>query len=637
MGNFNENLQDLIFNGELRCNEKGFGFVSTESQDFFIPADKMGQALNGDTVTIRKLYKRADDDRAEIIKVIKRGITKLVGTVFFDRGIVYVRPDDRAYFADIYISIHGSLEEGDKVFVEINRFPKNRCPEGKIISVIGKQFEFETEETSIILSKQIEPNFSDEVKRFVADIPSSLTKKDYEGRLDLRAETIFTIDGETAKDFDDAVSLSYEGGVYTLGVHIADVSHYVTQDSCLDKEAYERSTSVYFPDKVIPMLPFELSNGICSLVEGKDRLTVSVIVKLDETGKILDTNIQKSVIKSTHRLTYTLVDKMISGDVDVINNYSDIAETIKNMDTLREILERKRKKLGYINLDVKESEITLENKEIIVEPHKTTRATRLIEQFMILANEVVAEFLFYQNIPAIYRVHDKPSDEKLATLKNFLYCLGIKLNWRKDECFPSDFQRLLEQTKNSNYFSIINRIVLRSMQKAKYSPTNIGHFGLASECYCHFTSPIRRYPDLVVHRILKLTLSGKIVPLIDLYEDFCALASENSSKKERFAEEAEREVDKLYKTKFMASHVGEEFYGTISSVLSSGFFVELENTCEGFVPIELLPAGTYTYDKDTMCLSARKKKYKLGDKVKICVLSADILSRRVDFALAKCR
>ncbi len=637
MGNFNDNLQDLIFSGEFRCNEKGFGFVSADCRDFFIPADKMGQALNGDTVTIRKLYKRADDDRAEIIKVIKRGVTKLVGTVFFDRGVAYVRPDDRAYFADIYISIHESIEEGDKVYVVITRFPKNRCPEGKIISVIGKQFEFDTEETSIILSKQIEPNFSDEVKRFVADIPSSLTKKDYEDRLDLRAETIFTIDGETAKDFDDAVSLSYENGVYTLGVHIADVSHYVTQDSCLDKEAYERSTSVYFPDKVIPMLPFELSNGICSLVEGKDRLTVSVIIKLDETGKILDTNIQKSVIKSTHRLTYTLVDKIISGDLEAINNYSDIAETIKNMDTLREILERKRNKLGYINLDVKESEITLKNNQIFVEPHKTTKATRLIEQFMILANEVVAEFLFYQNIPAIYRVHDKPSDEKLTTLKNFLYAMGIKLNWRKDECFSSDFQRLLEQTKNSVYFSIVNKIVLRSMQKAKYSPTNIGHFGLASECYCHFTSPIRRYPDLVVHRILKLTLSGKIVPLIDLYEGFCAEASENSSKKERLAEEAEREVDKLYKTKFMASHVGEEFIGNISSVLSSGFFVELENTCEGFVPIELLPAGTYTYDKDTMCLVSRKKKYKLGDKVKICVLSADILSRRIDFALAKSR
>ena len=635
MKNFNENLQELIFTGELRCNEKGFGFVSANGQDFFVPANKMGQALNGDTVVVRKLSKRNDDDRVEIIKVEKRGITKLVGTVFFERGIAYVRPDDMAYFADIYISLSYGLTDGDKVFVQLDKFPKNRCPEGRVLSVIGKQFEFETEEASIILSKQIETEFSEEVKKFASNLQTGLNKQDYADRLDLRNELIFTIDGESARDYDDAVSLSVENGIYTLGVHIADVSHYVTQDSHIDREAFDRATSVYFPDRVIPMLPFELSNGICSLVEGEDRLTVSVIVKLDEKGEIIDTNIQESVIKSTHRLTYTLVDKIISGDMEAINSYSDIVETIKNMDTLRDILERKRNKLGYINLDVKESEITINNGEISVEPHKPTRATRLIEQFMILANEVVASFLYYQNLPAIYRVHDKPNDEKLATLKNFLYAIGIKINWRKDECYPSDFQRLLEKTKNSSFYSVINKVVLRSMQKAKYSPDNIGHFGLASECYCHFTSPIRRYPDLVVHRILKLTLEGAILPLIDLYEGFCTLASENSSKKERLAEEAEREVDKLYRTKYMASHVGEEFVGVISSVLSSGFFVELENTCEGFVSIELLPAGTYTYDKDSMCLSARKRKYKLGDKVKICVLSADILTRRVDLALAK--
>lgn len=624
--------------GKLRCNEKGFGFVVVEGdKDYYISPDLMGQALDTDIVECRVLPgKNGANDAAEVVKVVERGFTSLVGTFFKEGGNSYVRPDDRAYLADIYIpnAASSAAKEGDKVFVSIEKFPKNRCPEGKINAVIGKANDFSTEEDSMLYASSVLRTFDEKVMAEAKSIEQKVSDNRLIGRLDLRNKLIFTIDGDTAKDYDDAVSLEVnENGNYLLGVHIADVTAYVKFKGEIDKEAFERGTSVYLPDRVIPMLPFELSNGICSLNEGEDRLTVSVFAEIDRDGNVLGSQIFESVINSKHRMTYNNVDKIIDGDEDLRTKYADIAPVVDKMNELRLILEKRRKEEGYVELDVREGDITLDGGKISVSLHKATPATKLIEQFMILANEQVAEYLFYGNYPCVFRVHEKPSAEKLENLKKFLSALGIRVTWKKDDIFPSDFARLLLSVADKPTFSVVNRTVLRSMQKAYYSTENEGHFGLASKCYCHFTSPIRRYPDLTVHRVLKAALNGDISAITDLYEDFSTLAANNSSDREKRAEECERNVDDLYKAKYMEDKIGEKFDGIISGVIANGLFVELENTCEGFVPLDLLPAGKYTFDADTYRLYSSKRTFKLGDKVKIIVVSADFTSRRVDFAL----
>ena len=622
--------------GTFRANENGYGFVTCEDgREFFIHTEKMGQALNGDTVEIIPVPGGQKGDLAKVVNVIARGYTKIVGTKFSERGLTYVRPDDKAYFADIYISGGVRAEDGDKVFVDIERFPKNKCPEGRITCVLGRQYDFATEELALIYTKGVQTEFPSSVREAAKNVKTRVSPAELNGRVDLRDKLIFTIDGDSARDFDDAVSLDTVGGNYVLGVHIADVSHYVQEGDEIDECAYQRSTSVYLPDKVLPMLPFELSNGICSLNEGVTRLTVTVEITFDKSAEVKDVKIYESAIKSTYRLTYNKVQAMLDGDEKLIERYKSVYPTILKMDELRKKLEEKRLAAGYIDLDVKESEITIEGDEVTVGVHKSTQATRIIEQFMISANEAVASYLYYQGLPCVFRTHDKPDPDKIEKLKTFLAALGLNVNWRRDECYPTDFQRLLDGVSNKDCFAVVNKMVLRSMQKAKYSPVNVGHFGLASKCYCHFTSPIRRYPDLVVHRILKKALKGEIYELIDLYEGLTASVSENSSKKERAAEELERAVDDLYKVRYLSSKIGEEFFGIISGVTRSGFFVELEDTCEGFVPVQLLPAGKYEFDADKMILFTSKRKYKLGDKVKICVLSADVSSKRVDFCLAK--
>ncbi|HBK02703.1 MAG TPA: ribonuclease R [Clostridiales bacterium] len=624
--------------GKLRCNERGFGFVVVEGdKDYYVSPDLMGQALDTDIVECRVLPgKNGANDAAEIIKVVERGFTSIVGTFFNEGGNSYVRPDDRAYLADIYIpnGLHSGAEVGDKVFVAIEKFPKNRCPEGKINAIIGKANDFSTEEECMLYSSGVFRTFDEKVMAEAKSIEQKVGDNRLIGRLDLRNKLIFTIDGDNSKDYDDAVSLEEsKNGNYLLGVHIADVTAYVKFKGEIDKEAFERGTSVYLPDRVIPMLPFELSNGICSLNEGVDRLTVSVFTEIDKLGNVLSSQIFESVINSKHRMTYNNVDGIIDGNEVLRTKYADIAPVVDKMNELRLILEKRRKEAGYVELDVREGDITLDGGKINISLHKATPATKLIEQFMILANEQVAEYLFYGNYPCVFRVHEKPSPEKLENLKKFLNALGIRVPWRKDEIFSSDFARLLLSVAEKPTFAVVNRTVLRSMQKAYYSTENEGHFGLASKCYCHFTSPIRRYPDLTVHRILKAALNGDISAINDLYEDFSTLAANNSSDREKRAEECERNVDDLYKAKFMEDKIGEKFDGIISGVIANGLFVELQNTCEGFVPLDLLPVGKYTFDADTYRLYSSKRSFKLGDKVKIIVVSADFASRRVDFAL----
>ncbi len=624
--------KDNYLTGTVRINERGYGFLTVEgfNSDFFIPAKKMGNAFNGDTV-ICKLVGGDKGDEVEVVKILKRGITKLCGTFYNDGKVDFLRPDDKGYIYDVILYYTMDANLGDKVLVEITDFPKNANPKGKVVQILGKSLEIFAEEKAIILTNKIEEEFSkkaiDEAKSISQKVPDSAIN----GRLDLRNELIFTIDGETARDYDDAVSLKIlDNGNYLLGVHIADVSEYVTFNSPLDKDAYERGTSVYLPDKVIPMLPFELSNGICSLSEGVDRLTLSVISEIDKFGKTVNTEFFKSVIRSSHRLTYTGVQKIIERDEVELKRYTDIVETIDHMYTLKNILAKNRLENGEIDLSVKEADVFYDNGKVCVSEHKVNDATKLIEQFMIFANERVAEYLFERELPCVYRVHDKPSLEKVANFNIFLNSLGINESIRGKE--PIEYKKLLDMLKGEKTYPAVNKMMLRSMQKAEYSFENIGHFGLASDCYLHFTSPIRRYPDLVVHRILKDALDGKTGELTDLYGDFVKKASKNSSEKEKLAALCERDVDDLYKVFYMQDYIGEEFEGVISGVTSFGVFVELENTVEGIIRLENLPRRNYQFIEEKMRLECGKFSLTLGDSVKIVVIGADIATRKVEFA-----
>ncbi len=629
-----------LIKGTIKGNERGFAFLLVDNEempDLFIPNKNLFGAEHKDVVlAIKTQDKTGNSDEAKVVKIVKRGITHISGTYFKEKNFGFVRPDDKNYYDDIFVSFKNSLNatNGDKVGVEIISFPNGDNPEGRIKTVIGKQFDFITEENSILFNYGFDKQFPDKVLREVSTISDEVGENQLVGRLNLENELIVTIDGEHSRDFDDAVSLKKsENGNYILGVHIADVSEYVKEGSNTDKEAFDRSTSVYFPDRVIPMLPEKLSNGICSLNEGVTRLTLSCVMEINGNGEVVDKNIFKSYIKSSKRLTYSVVQSMIDGDKKTISKYKKIYPIIMDMFDLSKILSHKRDKRGCINLEVKEADIYFDSGEISVSQRKSNDAYKIIEEFMLEANECVAEFALYSSVPFIYRIHEKPTVEKSTFFIEFLNSLGISVKWKPDKCYPSDFSGLLKKIENLPVFPLVNRVMLRSMQKARYSKDNIGHFGLSSKCYCHFTSPIRRYPDLVVHRIIKMILDGRIGELVDCYAERIAEAANVSSENERKADEAERTVDDLYKVKYMEKYLGEEFEGIISGVTSFGIFTELENTIEGFTPLENLPRGKYVFDDKNYTLSSGKNFFKLGERVKVGVLSANIASRRVEFII----
>lgn len=632
--NPSERAKAEIVVGVIRANERGFGFLITDSGDYYVSQENMGYALQGDRCECAVIDgSKGKRDAAIVLKILEHTVTRLAGVYFTEGAYSYLRPDDEKYLSDIFITdLNGFTPNvGDKIFVTITSFPKKACPQGKIEAVLGRQFELAAEENAILLNYGFYDGFNEKVKREASVVEEKVADNRLIDRLNLTDKLIFTIDGDTAKDFDDAISLEVDdSGNYILGVHIADVSEYVKAGTAIDKEAYARGTSAYFPDKVVPMLPFELSNGICSLSENNLRLTVSVFATVDKEGNILGRSFHESYIKSTYRLTYDKVQRILDGDKELNEKYENVAKTLKNALDLKNILEEKRKKEGYIDLSVKEGDVYYDGKKITVGLHKSTDATRIIEQFMITANELVAEYLFYSSLPCVYRVHDRPDKERTLAFKEFLKALGINVNWRRDELFPSDYQRILEDLKDTPKFAVVNRAMLRSMKKAVYSTENLGHFGLASKCYCHFTSPIRRYPDLLVHRVLKAYIKGEIGEIIDLYQDFLFEAAQKCTAAERRSDEAERAIDDLYKVKYLEDFIDYEFSGVISGVTQRGLFVELENTCEGFVPIELLP-GTFTYNEETFSLSSKRKSYKLGDKMDIVVVGVDISERKAQF------
>ena len=632
-------MQRKVITGKIQGNERGYAFLIPEDEklnDYFIPHSDLRGAMHGDTVLCEETSGTGLRTTARVLKVLERGIDRLVGTYFSTRNGGFVVPDERKYYNDIFIpqNQNGKAKSGDKVCCRILCYPKNKNPEGLIFKILGRQFTFQAELKSIEYTYKCPEKFP----KLVLEEANNLVEEiDLKGRKDFRNLTTFTIDGEDARDFDDAVSIEkLRDGNYLLGVHIADVSHYVKFFGEIDKEAFNRATSIYFPEKVIPMLPERLCNDLCSLVEGKDRLTLSCMMKIDGKGNVIDSEITPSVINSKARLTYTKVQKILDGDKKLKREYSKLVNDILLMNELCDILIKKREKNGSIDLDVKESSITVdENKNIIVTASLgRDKSHRIIEEFMILANVTVAEFMFFLDKPFIYRVHEKPTEERLEKFYAFITQLGIKFKRAKDNVYPKDFQLILNNCNNSPVFPIVNRVMLRSMQKAKYSPDNLGHFGLSEKNYCHFTSPIRRYPDLTIHRIIKDFLAGEL-NLEEKYSNFVEDASKQSSLKERNAQEAERAVDDYYKIMYISNYVGEEFSAVVSGVTNFGVFCELENGIEGLCKLETLKGKRYTFDEKTFSLSNGKETYKLGQSVKIKVAGVDFAQKKAEFLIVE--
>ncbi len=627
-----------IIEGVLRGNERGYAFLlptDTSKEDYFIPHSDLKGAMHGDTVLCETTNGGGHRTTARVLKVINRGITELVGTYFSCRSGGYVVPDDKKYFCDVFIPFGNGVraKSGDKVVCKILFYPKKQNPEGLVKKILGRQFTKSAELKSILYTYNLPESFPEDVVKLSNSFLGHVTKEEIKGRRDYRNLTTFTIDGDDAKDFDDAVSIErIDGERYLLGVHIADVSHYVKQGDAIDREAFERATSVYFPESVIPMLPEKLCNDLCSLREGVDRLTLSCMMTVDKKGNVIDSLITPSVIRSRARLTYTNVQKIFDGDKELLERYSFISDELFAMNELSDILIEKRDINGSVDLDVKESTISvLSDGQIVVTAGARDKAHRLIEEFMILANCTVAEYMFYLDKPFVYRIHDKPTEERLENFYSFIKGVGINAKRSREGVYPKDFQLILKNAENTPAYTVINRVMLRSMQKAKYSPEDIGHFGLSAKHYCHFTSPIRRYPDLLIHRIIKDFLNGQDVE--KEYGDYVYTASTMSSEKERNAIEAERAVDDFYKILYISNFEGEEFDAVISGVTGFGLFAELANGIEGIIKLETLYGSRYKFDEKSYTLSNGKTTFRLGQPIRICVAGVNIGDRRAEFIL----
>lgn len=626
--------------GKIIGNSKGFAFcqiIGEKMPDFFIPPKKLGGALNGDVVLIKPLLVTEESQEGEVVKILEKANTTVVGTLtLFNGKDGFVIPDNKKISKDIFVprkEMNGA-KQGQRVVVKVD-FSKGERLSGQVLEILGESDDVFSLEMGLIRSHKLYEEFPDSVIKESEKVPQTVSKENLKGRKDLRDMTIFTIDGADAKDLDDAVSIEKKGENYYLGVHIADVGHYVKSDTILDKEAYTRGTSAYFPNMVLPMLPRSLSNGICSLNPNQDRLTLSVFMEIDKNGKVVNHEICESVIKSKERLTYDIVYKVIQGDEDASKQLSHIKDDILMMNELSHIIEERRKLAGALDLDIAEPYLVVDEdlKVSIVEKRERNEAHKLIENFMVICNETVAKHFATIQMPFVYRIHEKPLIEKMRDFCSFLVGLGIATPEVRD-VDPKFVQNILKLTDGKDISELANKVLLRSLQKAKYYDECLGHFGLALEYYCHFTSPIRRYPDLCIHRIIKESLRGPLTRQ-RMWElsDFVTDASFRSSETEKNAEEAERDVDDLFKAVYMKDHLGEEYEGTISGVTNFGFFVELENTIEGLVRIESLPPDSYLFFEKSLKLKGNSHTYCLGDKVKIKVVASNVFDRKIDFVL----
>ena len=631
--------------GVFTAHQRGFGFVTIEgeNEDIFIPGDKVNGAMHMDTVEIAVLPTTSGKRKeGAVLKVIERGMKHVVCTYEASENFGFAVPDNTRFGSDIFIPKGKSMGAvaGHKVVVEVTSYgKKDKKPEGRVVEIIGHINDPGTDILSIVKAYDTPVEFSEKIMHQVENVSKEVTDADMAGRMDLRDWTMVTIDGEDAKDLDDAVSLFMDGDNYVLGVHIADVSNYVQEHSALDVEALKRGTSVYLVDRVIPMLPHALSNGICSLNEAQNRLTLSCIMTINPKGEVIDHKIAETVIKTNRRMTYTNVKKILEDkDPEVMEEYKELVPMFEKMAELASILRKRRMKRGSIDFDFPETKVILNDKgePIDIKPYDRNVATKLIEDFMLIANETVASHFFWQEIPFVYRTHENPDTEKIHKLSTFINNFGYSLHIGADEVHPKELQKLLEKIEGTDEEALISRLTLRSMKQARYTTACTGHFGLAASYYCHFTSPIRRYPDLQIHRIIKETLRGRMnAKRIEHYESILDEVAKQSSQMERRADEAERETIKLKKCEYMAKHVGEEFEGVISGVTEWGFFVELPNTVEGLVRVTELKDDFYQFYEDTYELvgEATNKRYKLGQKVKVVVESTDKLMRTIDFAL----
>ncbi len=632
--------------GVFTSHQKGFGFVQIDGreEDLYIPEDQVNGAYHLDTVEAVILPGRhGQRQEARISRIIARGTTHVVGTYQKSRSFGFVIPDNPKLPSDIFVSQERSkgAVSGSKVVVEITDYggTGRRSPEGKIVEILGHINDPGVDIMSIVRSFDLPEAFPEKVMNQAERCALEVTEADRAGRLDLRELTMVTIDGEDAKDLDDAVSLTRDGENYCLGVHIADVTNYVQENSALDREALKRGTSVYLVDRVIPMLPHTLSNGICSLNAGEDRLALSCLMTVNPKGEVVDYRLAESVIHVNRRMSYTSVAGILEAeDPKEIEEYRELVPMFRDMARLSGIIRKRRQKRGAIDFDFPESKIILdkEGHPLEIRPYERNNATKLIEDFMLLANETVAQHFYWLQAPFVYRVHDNPDPEKIHRLSLFIHNFGYSMKAGQEEIHPMELQKLLDKIEGTPEEALISRLTLRSMKQAKYSTECTGHFGLASPYYCHFTSPIRRYPDLQIHRIIKEQLRGRLEESRTAhYEQILPQVAKQSSQSERRADEAERETEKLKKTEYMESHIGEIYEGVISGVTAWGLYVELPNTVEGLVHVSMLPGDYFFYDEAAceMRGSQTGKTYKLGEKLRIKVKFADRFTRTIDFIL----
>ena len=633
--------------GVMRTNKKGFGFVEVENMDddIYVAQENMNGAIHDDIVLV-EITSKMNLDRLEgrILKVVKRQVQRYIGEITFDeKGKGHIKLDDNKIKLNIEIPKENTLNavDGHKVVVElVKKMNNNLRYEGKVVEIIGHKNDPGVDILSIIYKYNINTVFPDDVKEEVANINMEVLPEEYHGRRDLRDQMIFTIDGDDTKDIDDAISIEkFANGHYKLGVHIADVSYYVKEGSPLDNEAMERGTSVYLVDRVIPMLPHELSNGICSLNPNVDRLAISCVMEFDSTGKQLDYEIFPSVIKSRIQMTYKKVNSILEKNV-VPEGYEPYAETLREMAELATILRKAKVKRGYINFDIDEAKILVDEncKPTEITVRERGVGENLIEDFMIAANECVATHIYFMNLPFIYRVHEVPKEEKIRSFLGFVSNLGYSVPGDIKDTKPTTMQRILKSLEDKPEYKILSSLLLRCMQKAVYKPVNLGHYGLASSCYTHFTSPIRRYPDTTVHRLLRTYLFDNKIDnsTIRKWEEKLVYVADHSSDRERASVDCEREVEDMKMAEYMESHIGEEFDGMISSVTSFGMFVELDNLIEGLVPLRDMP-DFFVYDEERMTLTGEKShvKYTIGERVRVKVVRASKEDKTIDFEIVK--
>lgn len=636
--------------GVLSCNAaRGFGFVCCDDEDdIFIPFDSMNGAYDRDRVLVHIDKKGNEHSRREghIIQILERGNEQIVGVIKGVKSGKYsATPDRREFFSDILISTEQAMssKKGDRVLISIDRYSDKGQPYGSVIAVLGNSESITGCLDGLLLSNSYSKSFPEFVIDEANTIPDTVSEEETNGREDLRNIITFTIDGDDSRDFDDAVSLEeLDNNNMLLGVHIADVTHYVTEDSNLGKEALKRATSVYFPHTVIPMLPKKLSNGICSLNPDVDRLALSVFMEFDSDANMHSHKIVKSVIHSDARMTYNKVNKIFDGDISLRNEYKEITPVLEKMNELSKKLADKRKERGAIDFDFPETKIICDEDANPIEVKKEERgdSQRLIKSFMLAANEVVAETAFWSELPFVYRVHEAPDTEKLTDFNNFIKNFGYSLKGKadRDTIHPKALQEIAEAVKGTPEEMMISKIMLRSLMKACYRDTNDGHFGLAARFYCHFTSPIRRYPDLFIHRVLKDFISGTLDDNKRMhYAKKAVEASIISSEKEVEAETAERDAIDILRAAYMREHIGETFDAVVSSVTSFGIFAMLDNSCEGLIRYESMQGDYFDYDDKTHSAIGKRsgKAYKIGDAIEITVAAADILSRRIDFVLSE--